>query len=141
MALRLISEHKLSAWEFGFNRRKCALGLCRHAERRIELSAYFVMANDEAAIRDVILHEIAHALAGYRAGHGPKWRAICERIGAVPERCGEARMPGGAWQASCPACKQSYTRHRRPRRGMTHYCGDCGEFNGPLTFRRTNQNV
>ncbi len=33
----------------------------------------------------VLLHEIAHALTP-RDGHGPKWRAMCVRVGARPTR-------------------------------------------------------
>jgi hypothetical protein len=27
------------------------------------------------------IHELAHALAGYGAGHGPEWKACCDRLG------------------------------------------------------------
>lgn len=27
------------------------------------------------------IHELAHALAGYAAGHGPEWKAACDRLG------------------------------------------------------------
>lgn len=33
-------------------------------------------------IRDTILHEIATVIAGPEAGHGPKWKAVCRRVGA-----------------------------------------------------------
>ena len=68
---------------FVYNRGKRTLGMCDFTRKRIELSRYFVAHNDEAAVRDPLLHEIAHALAGEKAGHGPKWRRVCERIGAV----------------------------------------------------------
>ena len=38
----------------------------------------------EAEIRDTILHEIAHALAGPEARHGARWKAIARRIDATP---------------------------------------------------------
>ena len=57
-------------WSFGWNWRKRALGLCRYRERKIELSRWFVKANGEGIVRETILHEIAHALAGEKAGHG-----------------------------------------------------------------------
>ena len=36
-------------------------------------------------VRDTILHEIAHALAGAKARHGPAWKAIAKRLGATPK--------------------------------------------------------
>jgi predicted SprT family Zn-dependent metalloprotease len=137
LAVRLMKRFGLATWEFGFNRRKRSLGLCRYTEQRIELSLHFVAAHDEVSIRDVILHEIAHALAGHEAAHGPLWRAIAEAIGARPERCGDAQMPAGRWRATCPACRQQFDRIRRPKRRSTYICPKCGPNKGNLHFRAT----
>ena len=51
LAVELLARHGLTDWSFGFNRRKRALGLCRHDRQRIELSVYFVRGNEEAANR------------------------------------------------------------------------------------------
>jgi predicted SprT family Zn-dependent metalloprotease len=135
LARRLMDEHGLTDWSFRFNRRKRALGLCVYVLKRIELSWYFVRCNDEAAVRDTVLHEIAHALAGHAAGHGPKWKAACRRVGARPERCDRsAAMPRGRWQATCPRCGQSFHRHRRPLRDRAYCCRRCGREAGRLTF-------
>lgn len=136
LARQLMAEHNVSDWAFGFNHRKRALGLCRYTERRIELSIHFVLANDEAAVRDTILHEIAHVLAGPDAGHGNKWKTICRRIGALPERCDHsAQMPTGRWLASCPACGHLYTRHRKPLKGRQYMCRTCGPEVGRIEFK------
>jgi predicted SprT family Zn-dependent metalloprotease len=96
LALSLMSLHGLAHWSFAFNRRKRTLGLCYYSRQRIELSAHYVLRNDEASIRDTILHEIAHALAGPRAAHGPKWKALARQLGATPKRCDPAAdMPPG----------------------------------------------
>ncbi len=137
LALRLMKRFGLTGWEFGFNRRKRSLGLCRYTEQRIELSLHFVAGHDEPTIRDVILHEIAHALAGHEVAHGALWRAIAESIGARPERCGDAQMPAGRWQATCPACRQQFDRIRRPKRRSTYICPKCGPRRGQLRFRAT----
>jgi len=143
MARALISDFGLNGtlftagWQFGWNRRKRSLGLCRYHEKRIELSTYFVGANGEAEVRETILHEIAHALAGEKAGHGPKWKAMCLRVGCKPERCdkGGAVMPRGRWQAACPTCGKEYWRHRRPARRAHYWCRACGPERGPVEFR------
>lgn len=131
----LMQTHGLTGWSFGFNRAKRQLGVCRFAAKRIELSAHFVSANDEAAVRDTLLHEIAHALAGREAGHGPRWKAICAELGCKPERLDhEAVMPEGRWRAKCPSCSEAFHRHRRPMRGRTYACRRCGPRRGKLRF-------
>ena len=64
LAEALLQQHGLAGagWTFRFNQRKRSLGLCNFTHRRIELSAPFVARNPEAEVRDVLLHEIAHAL-------------------------------------------------------------------------------
>ena len=139
LAKQLIKQHKLSRWSFGFNRRKKTLGLCNYNTKRIELSSHFVRDNDELAIRDTLLHEIAHAIAGPNAGHGIAWKKICLQIGASPQRTdNKALMPKGNWVATCPSCKQEHTRHRKPLKGRTYYCKKCGSQNGQLSFTRKN---
>lgn len=84
-----MEEHGLAGWQFGWDRARRRLGVCRLREQCITLSIHFVCANLEVPheIRDTILHEIAHALAWTRHGdrtHGPLWKQICREIGAVP---------------------------------------------------------
>lgn len=131
------------SWLFRFNNRKRGMGLCVYPKLasnlagRIELSRHLVERNDLDEVLDTILHEIAHALAGPDAGHGPRWKEMCQKVGANPERCGEANMPQGAWQARCPSCSKVYHRHRKPKCITRHYCPPCGRVDGSLTWVRT----
>jgi len=135
LAESLIAEHKLRGWVFKYNRGKRTLGMCNYTNKHIELSQYFVAHNDEAAVRDTILHEIAHALAGEKAGHGPAWKAVCKRIGAKPQRLDrEAVMPKGHWSATCPGCGAVHQRFRKPLLGRTYVCKACGADEGTLQF-------
>ncbi|MCL2639231.1 MAG: SprT-like domain-containing protein [Phycisphaerales bacterium] len=136
MGRELIAGHGLREWRFGWNRRKRALGLCRYREKRIELSLYFVRDNDERMVRETILHEVAHALAGEKAGHGVKWRAMCAKVGCKAERCdkGAAVMPYGRWRGRCVGCGKEYWRHRRPMRGAKYWCRTCGSEKGKVQF-------
>jgi predicted SprT family Zn-dependent metalloprotease len=138
LACGLLALHGLHDWSFAFNRSKTNMGLCRYGLRTIELSIHFVERNSEAAIRDTVLHEIAHALAGREAGHGPLWRAICLRIGARPDRLSfECDMPEGRWQATCGCCGMRHHRHRRPKRMVGWFCRRCGPKLGKLTWACT----
>jgi predicted SprT family Zn-dependent metalloprotease len=134
LAERLLEEYGLVGWSFRFNGRRTAMGLCDYASRTVQLSWHFVEANPPEAVRDTILHEIAHALTGPGHGHDAAWKAACRRVGAVPRRCGRAAMPVGRWQARCPACRIVYHRHRNPRRLTGWYCRGCGPQGGPLRF-------
>jgi predicted SprT family Zn-dependent metalloprotease len=91
--------------------------------------------NGPAEIVDTLLHEIAHALVGPGHGHDAVWKAKCVEVGARPQRCGNADMPPGRWRASCPSCKQVFSRHRRPRRLQGWFCRSCGPERGRLAWR------
>ena len=84
LARSLIAKHLGEPWSFAWNRRKRHFGLCRYGSMRIELSAVLMPHETAEAIRGTILHEIAHALAGPEAGHGPLWRAVARTLG-VPD--------------------------------------------------------
>jgi predicted SprT family Zn-dependent metalloprotease len=140
-AIGLMKQFGLTGWRFEFNRARRRAGVCHYPNvarpGRIGLSVHFVDRNSEAEIRDTILHEIAHALAGPLAGHGPAWQAICLRIGARPERCyGEhIDMPKGRWQARCPNCQRDHHRHKRPRSLTGYHCRKCGPQRGQIVWK------
>ena len=52
---------------------------------QIRISSLMASANSWDTIRLVVLHEIAHGLVP-GSGHNDVWKAICEQIGARPER-------------------------------------------------------
>ena len=138
LARELLDRHGLGDWTFGFNRRKRACGLCWHGPRRVELSEAFVRANDDAAVRDVLLHEIAHALAGHAAGHGPVWKQFARAVGANPSATVHSVTPPGRWQANCPHCGHLYALYRRPKyEGAVYYCNrpGCGQQRGSFAYR------
>jgi predicted SprT family Zn-dependent metalloprotease len=135
LALELMTLHGLHDWQFTFNKCKRALGLCRSAARTIALSIYLVDRNNPEEIRDTILHEIAHALVGPGHGHDAVWRRKAVEVGARPQRCGEADMPRGRWQARCGGCGTVFCRHRRPHQEQGWFCQDCGPERGRLVWQ------
>lgn len=124
MARELMDAHGLAQWRLELDLAKARAGVCRHGDRTIGLSAPLTRLHDEAEVRDTVLHEIAHALAGPRAGHGPVWRATAERIGCSARRCVPADAPRvpGEWNGVCPAGHVTQ-RHRRPERLAS--CATC----------------
>lgn len=76
----------LRVWRFKWNDRKKALGVCAFGDKTIQLSRTWTEACDVEMVRDTILHEVAHALAGPAENHGAVWRSWCLAIGANPQR-------------------------------------------------------
>ena len=63
-------------WNFAFNDRKRALGLCSHRERKIYLSSYFIEHNTREMKMwvNTMIHEIAHAINHQLGGRGHDWQ-------------------------------------------------------------------
>lgn len=125
LAIGLTKRHGLDGWRVDFDSAKRRAGVCRYAERVIGLSAPLTRLHDQAEVRDTILHEIAHALVGPAAGHGPVWQEKARAVGCSATRCVPAEAPRvpGAWLGACPA-GHTVERHKRPERVIA--CGKCG---------------
>jgi predicted SprT family Zn-dependent metalloprotease len=124
LAERLVAEHGLTGWQVRLDHARRRAGVCHFGPRTIGLSAPITRITDEDAVRDTILHEIAHALAGPRHGHDAHWRRVARQIGCSGERCVAADAPAveTPWVGVCAAGHQ-VGRHRRPERVMT--CSQC----------------
>jgi predicted SprT family Zn-dependent metalloprotease len=125
IAAERFAEYKLVGWTFGLSDSKRRLGVCKYREKRIEIGAYYARHNPEAAVVDTLLHEIAHAIAGVKAGHGPVWQAVALRLGATPRACDdspETVVQPGDWQTTCPACNRTHHRYKRPRALSGYRC-------------------
>lgn len=117
LALALMSDHGLidKGWEFAYMKKaKRLFGLCCYGIRTIKLSPYLTDLNERSEVKDVILHEIAHALTQKSRGHGKQWKAKCIEIGARPERCygNEVTTPQhkAIFSLECPACGRTLNK-------------------------------
>jgi predicted SprT family Zn-dependent metalloprotease len=120
-----LAEHGLTGWTFGLSSSKRRLGVCKYRNQRIEIATFYALHNPDAAVLDTLMHEIAHALAGPEAGHGPVWQAIAQRIGATPRACDDSPdtvVQPGDWQSRCPACNRTHHRYRPPRALSGYRC-------------------
>lgn len=134
-AARLMTEHGLGEWTFGMTDAKRRLGVCKYRKKRIEISEYYARNNPDAAVLDTLLHEIAHALAGPEAKHGPAWKAVAVRIGATPRACDDSSdtvVQPGDWQTTCPTCNKTHYRYKRPKSLRGYQCKCAGR--SPLVF-------
>jgi predicted metal-dependent hydrolase len=84
MAERLIEFHlgdTSAPWVFRFDNAKKRGGLCNHGSRTISMSKYLCAMWSTEECEQVMLHEIAHALAPKHHKHSREWSAIATSIG------------------------------------------------------------
>lgn len=128
-AVALMREHGLGAWVFAWDRAVRRAGRCMHSGQRITVSRVFAEEASTMEFEQVMLHEIAHALAGHAAGHGPAWQRIARNIGYVGGRTlgWEFARHRAPWLGKCPSGHET-VRFRRPRYEVS--CGQCeGAYN------------
>src|SRR4051794_12970371 len=75
-ARRELAKHGLQGWTFGLARTRRRLGVCKYRQKRIEIALYYALNSSEESVLDTLRHEIAHAVAGAAAKHGPRWKAV-----------------------------------------------------------------
>lgn len=128
LAQRLMEQHGLmeKGWRFKFDRAKTICGQCDFDHRVISISKHY--ATDpkvpNSDIKNTILHEIAHALAGCQASHGPLWKAIAIGIGCDGATTNKTwRGAPSKYRISCKCGAINARRHKITRRKV---CGKCG---------------
>lgn len=115
LVLELMDAWNLDHWDFRWSNARSTFGYCSHSKRTIALSRSLVQLNDEDTVKDTILHEIAHAIAGFDAGHGPVWKSTAVKVGASPRRCysaDEVNVPPYKWVGTCPDCDRVWNRRK-----------------------------
>lgn len=104
-------------WSFDFDHARRRAGQCHFGRRRITVSRHLAARFSDDDIHQVLLHEVAHALAGPDAGHGPTWQRLARDLGYVGGRThdGEVARELATWVGKCPAGHE-HVRFRRPTR-------------------------
>lgn len=129
LAIELMNKYELIAnrWYFEFDNSVKRFGCCNFRDKRISLSKQLVERAPYDAVKDTILHEIAHALAGRGQGHNIVWKRVCVSIGAKPQRCYDSKESGIEpielkWSATCDACGTVYNKARLVRPHAKRSC-------------------
>ncbi len=68
-------------WTFSFNNALSYAGICYEDEKEIRISGPICDVETEDFIKDTILHETAHALAGNKHAHGIVWQGWARKVG------------------------------------------------------------
>lgn len=125
LALITMAEHlDMKTWKFRLDSAKRRAGACHHGTKTISLSAYLAAFYSFERMHQTMLHEVAHALAGHKAGHSKKWRDTATSIGYQHERFNDDLIADAvaSIEGTCPAGHVFY-RYRWPKRQL--YCLRC----------------
>lgn len=130
LTVSLMKEHGIwdKGWRFEWDNAMRRFGVCNYRKRTIGLSKNLVSLNDVEQVKDTILHEIAHAIAGNQAGHGWEWKRECVRIGARPERCyttENTTVPQMKYYAVCKACGKEHQRQKALKKTIKRISCNC----------------
>ncbi|WP_423921914.1 SprT-like domain-containing protein [Frigoribacterium sp. 2-23] len=122
-----------AVWSFDFDNAKTRAGLCNYTSKTITVSRYLAGRYEDDEIHQVLLHEVAHALAGSRAGHGPTWRRVAAELGYEGSRLHDGAIASelAPWVGVCPAGHEHF-RYREPKRALA--CGRCGRGYDPANL-------
>lgn len=130
-------------WSFGFDRARTRAGQCDYGRQRITVSRHLAERFDDDDIHQVLLHEVAHAIAGPRAGHGAAWKRAARELGYVGSRLHDGPIAEdlAPWVGTCPNGHVHY-RYRRPQRALS--CARCSRRFDPrfgITWERRAQSA
>lgn len=119
-----INEHLDSSWSFKFDSASRRFGCCNYKTKTISISRALTSLNDEATVRNTILHEVAHALAGREHGHNSTWKSLAWVLGCDGNRTysNSVIRPKVQWKATCPTCF-NFLFYTRKNSGLA--CGRC----------------
>lgn len=120
-----LDEHGLTDWSVRWDRAKRRAGQCRHGSRTISFSRTLAEIYPPSTMKDVVLHEVAHALAGPAHHHDAYWKKVARSLGATPKALLPATLPTPPhpWVGTCGRCGLVKRLHSMPRRVVS--CGNC----------------
>lgn len=112
-------------YRFGWMNEKRTNGRCEYRTRTIRLSRHLTPLRTDAAVRQTIMHEIAHALT-QGSGHGREWKNQMRAFGLSPNRCSQDAPDISSiakYKVVCATHGITGHMHRKPR--VARSCGKC----------------
>ena len=136
MIAAAMREHGLldEGWTWKWDRGVRRMGCCHYGPRRLTFSRALFERNTPERCLDTVLHEIAHALVGHSAGHGPRWKAMVASIGGTPRACfteSDTNTVPAKWLGRC-GCGREWKRHRLAQN--VRHGASCPSCRGGITW-------
>jgi predicted SprT family Zn-dependent metalloprotease len=127
LAAREMKWHGLTqqSWKIKYDRSRTCAGECDLRTKTLSFSRYLIARGPLMELRNTLLHEIAHALAGAQYNHDRIWRKIALKIGCDGERCYNFELVPPKWLFRCSAGCWETRRHRRHSIGTKQTCKKC----------------
>ena len=137
---QVLQQEGLRGWTIRWDNAKRRAGACNHKARLISFSRVLIPLYPQEVQKDIVMHEVAHAIAGPGAGHGSAWKKVAKRLGATPRAMLSRSLPQppAKWEGTCPRCGAKRHLHSSPRRVVS--CGSCSRtFSAALILQWKNQ--
>lgn len=114
---RKSKELKIKGWSIAMDDKKTSLGQTDYNKKRITISRHFLrgVSCDEKKMRNTVLHEIAHVIAGPNENHGKKWKSIALKIGCDGKVCGYMDLPDAKYIVTCKNKCFVNSYYRKPK--------------------------
>ena len=113
-------------WTVKYNHARARAGQCRHRAKVLSFSRNLIARGSPVDMRNTLLHEIAHALAGPSHGHDRTWRAHALRIGCNGQRCHKMELAPRKWSYVCTHGCWNVARFKRSSSHAGATCKQCG---------------
>lgn len=114
------------SWTVKYDHARARAGQCRHRAKVLSFSRNLIARRSPAEMRNTLLHEIAHALAGPSHGHDRTWRAHALQIGCNGQRCHKMELAPRKWSYVCTAGCWNVARFKRSSSHAGATCKHCG---------------
>lgn len=126
------TQFKINDKLYSLNTRTCKLRIdrCKTSAGRcwsngtITISKYYIESPvvNEDMMRDTILHELAHSIAGLDNGHNHIWYRICKAIGCSGDMYCK-RFAKYKYKVQCfKGCTYGWYNRKALRKGQKHVC-------------------
>lgn len=127
MARSLMDQHGLGEWYLSTDRRATRAGACYEGFRTIVLSANMLRnpCISDKQVRNIVLHEIAHALVGASHQHDDVWRQKAIEIGCDGQEFHSMMFTKPKAKVQCSGCLKSKFLYRLHKSWFLKVCSAC----------------
>ena len=127
MARSLMDVHGLHGWFLSTDRRATRAGACYEHFRTIVLSSNMLRnaSVSDKDVRNVVLHEIAHALVGASHQHDEVWRQKAIEIGCDGKEFHSMMFTKPKVKVQCSGCHKSKFLYRLHKSWFMKVCNAC----------------